>query len=251
MKVFESVAQWQQFRAELLVDSLGFVPTMGALHPGHISLIEASRKRCSQTVVSVFVNPQQFDNKADLEAYPLSVRQDLLQLENAGVDFVLLPDAVQMYSDDYRYKVTESQFSRQLCGAHRPGHFDGVLTVVMKLFNLVQPDDAFFGEKDWQQLQLIRDMAEAFFMPINIVGCPTLREPDGLAMSSRNQRLSDSERQVAASLYAAIKDSKTADQARQLLSDKGFEVDYVEDLGQRRLVAAKLGGIRLIDNVEI
>lgn len=255
MKVFDSMAEWQQFRAGLLVDSLGFVPTMGALHQGHLSLVEASKRDCSQTVVSVFVNPNQFDNHADLAAYPVNLKQDLQHLDNAAVDFVLLPDAAQMYSDGYRFRVSENEFSRQLCGAHRPGHFDAVLTVVMKLLNLVEADHAFFGEKDWQQLQLIRDMAATFFIPVNIVGCPTMREADGLAMSSRNQRLSVSERQTAASLYATIKSSKTADEARQSLSAKGFDVDYVEDFvdgrGQRRLAAAKLGGIRLIDNVEI
>jgi pantoate--beta-alanine ligase len=251
MKVFESIVQWQQFRAELLTDSLGFVPTMGALHQGHMTLVEASKQKCSQTVVSIFVNPQQFDNSADLEAYPVNLKQDIYQLENAGVDCVLLPDAAQMYPDDYRFKVTEKQFSRQLCGAHRPGHFDGVLTVVMKLLNLVQPDQAFFGEKDWQQLQLIRDMAAAFFMPVEIMACPTKREQDGLAMSSRNQRLTPSDRIKAASLYITIKNSRTADEARKALIGEGFDVDYVEDLEGRRLAAAKLGEIRLIDNVEV
>ena len=251
MKVFKCLAQWQQFRDELLVDSLGFVPTMGSLHQGHLSLVKASQQHCSQTLVSIFVNPQQFDNKADLEAYPVTIQQDLSQLENAGVDMLLMPDAEQMYTDNYRFKVTEGEFSRQLCGAHRPGHFDGVLTVVMKLLNLAQADHAFFGEKDWQQLQLVRDMAEAFFMPVNIIACPTLRERDGLAMSSRNQRLSAGDRIKAASLYAAIKNSATAAEARQGLTDQGFDVDYVEDLAGRRLAAARLGQVRLIDNVEI
>lgn len=251
MKVFDSMREWQHFRSQALIDSLGFVPTMGSLHQGHLSLVEASKQQCSQTVVSIFVNPKQFDNKADLDAYPVSLEQDLSLLENAGVEMVILPDTAQMYADDYRFKVTENAFSRQLCGAHRPGHFDGVLTVVMKLLNLVQPGQAFFGEKDWQQLQLIRDMVGAFFMPVNIVACPTLREHDGLAMSSRNQRLSVNERATAALLYAALKGSNSAADARQTLSDKGFDVDYVEDLDGRRLAAAKLGEIRLIDNVEI
>ena len=146
---------------------------------------------------------------------------------------------------------TESDFSQRLCGAHRPGHFDGVLTVVMRLLNLVRPDNAYFGEKDYQQLQLIRDMVAAFFMPVNIVACATVREADGLAMSSRNQHLDASRRQQAAALYATLKQSRTAVEAKQLLTGRGFDVDYVEDIADRRLAAARLGSTRLIDNVEI
>ena len=148
-------------------------------------------------------------------------------------------------------KVTENEFSRRLCGAHRPGHFDGVLTVVMRLLNLVRPDNAYFGEKDYQQLQLIRDMTAAFFMPVNIVACATVREPDGLAMSSRNQRLNERQRMQAASLYASLKTCPSADQAREELSRLGFEIDYIEDMAKRRLAAVRLGNTRLIDNVEI
>ena len=155
---------------------LGFVPTMGALHQGHLSLVEASRENNALTIVSVFVNPKQFDDTGDFDAYPVDHGSDLKQLEEAGADVVLMPDATQIYKDDYRFKVTESDFSQRLCGAHRPGHFDGVLTVVMRLLNLVRPDNAYFGEKDYQQLQLIRDMAAAFFMPVNIVACATVRE---------------------------------------------------------------------------
>ena len=162
-----------------------------------------------------------------------------------------MPDAEQIYADDYRFKVTENEFSQRLCGSHRPGHFDGVLTVVMRLLNLVRPDNAYFGEKDYQQLQLIRDMAAAFFMPVNIVACATVRETDGLAMSSRNQRLDVHSRAQAASLYATLKHSRDAAEARQLLAGQGFDVDYVEDIANRRLAAARLGNTRLIDNVEI
>ncbi len=251
MKVLTSVKSWLNWRDSLSEASVGFVPTMGALHPGHLSLVAACRKNNTKTVVSIFINPKQFDDGRDFEAYPSNHKADLEQLEDVGVDAVLIPDAKQIYADDYRFKVTENEFSQHLCGAHRPGHFDGVLTVVMRLFNLVRPDNAYFGEKDFQQLQLIRDMAAAFFMPVNVIACPTIREADGLAMSSRNKHLGEDNRAKAASLYKVISQSQTADEARRALTMKGFEVDYVEDLANRRLAAAHLGTTRLIDNVEI
>ena len=251
MKTFTSISEWQSYRAAMQETPVGFVPTMGALHQGHLSLVEASRENNAFTIVSVFINPEQFDDRADFDAYPDDYRKDLGQLKNAGVDVVLMPDAAQIYADDYRFKVTESDFSQRLCGAHRPGHFDGVLTVVMRLLNLVQPDNAYFGEKDYQQLQLIRDMVAAFFMPVNIVACATVREADGLAMSSRNQHLDTANRVKAASLYAALKQSRTVTEVRQTLAGQGFDVDYVEDIANRRLAAARLGNTRLIDNVEI
>jgi len=251
MKIFTSVTEWQAWRSALLETPVGFVPTMGALHQGHLSLVEASREQNAFTVVSVFINPKQFDDSADFNAYPNDYRKDLERLKSVGVDAVLLPDTTQIYADDYRFKLTESEFSQRLCGAHRPGHFDGVLTVVMRLLNLVQPDNAYFGEKDYQQLQLIRDMVAAFFMPVNIVACATVREADGLAMSSRNQHLDAGNRVKAASLYAALKQSRTATEVRQTLAGQGFDVDYVEDIAGRRLAAARLGDTRLIDNVEI
>jgi pantoate--beta-alanine ligase len=251
MKIFRSISEWQAYRSTLQDTPLGFVPTMGALHQGHLSLVEASRAQDAKTIVSIFINPKQFDESVDFEAYPADHQQDLEQLENAGVDAVLLPDATHIYADNYRFKVTENDFSRRLCGAHRPGHFDGVLTVVMRLLNLVRPDNAYFGEKDYQQLQLIRDMAAAFFMPVNIVACATVRETDGLAMSSRNQHLDDRQRAKAAALYDSLKQGPTVDHARQKLAGLGFEVDYVEDVAGRRLAAVRLGNTRLIDNVEI
>jgi pantoate--beta-alanine ligase len=251
MKVFDTIERWQDYREALTARPLGFVPTMGALHQGHLSLVEASRGQDALTVVSVFVNPTQFDDKLDFDNYPADFRSDLAQLEKAGVAAVLLPDAKQIYTDDYRFKVTENDFSRRFCGAHRPGHFDGVLTVVMRLLNLVRPDNAYFGEKDYQQLQLVRDMVGAFFMPVNIVACATVREADGLAMSSRNRRLDPVERALAPAFHAALVNNRTAEEARRRLAAKGFEVDYVEDIKNRRLAAVRLGGTRLIDNVEI
>ncbi len=251
MKTFTSIAEWQTWRVAVHETPVGFVPTMGALHQGHLSLVKASREQNVLTIVSVFINPKQFDDSADFNAYPNDFRKDLDRLRNAGVDAVFLPDAAQIFADDYRFKVTESDFSQRLCGVHRPGHFDAVLTVVMRLLNLVRPDNAYFGEKDYQQLQLIRDMTTAFFMPVNIVACATVREADGLAMSSRNRQLDAGHRVRAAALYAALKHSRTAGEARRTLTGHGFDVDYVEDIAGRRLAAARLGSTRLIDNVEI
>ncbi len=251
MRVFTDIDEWQVYRDTVQQRPLGFVPTMGALHQGHLALVDACRRQNATTVVSIFVNPAQFDDQGDLKAYPDHHEKDLKNLEDAAVDAVLLPSASQVYADNYRFRVSESEFSQQLCGAHRPGHFDGVLTVVMRLLNLVRPDNAYFGEKDYQQLQLIRDMAKAFFMPVNIVACETVREADGLAMSSRNQRLDKQQRETAAALYATLKQSRTARQARETLLEQGFQVDYVEDLADRRLAAARLGDTRLIDNVRI
>jgi pantoate--beta-alanine ligase len=253
MKTFTSIDQWRLFRKTLGPQNgpLGFVATMGALHPGHTSLVEASQKSNAITIVSVFVNSRQFDDQQDFENYPLEYAADLAVLEQAGVDVVLLPDSSQMYADDYRFRVSEKNFSQQLCGAHRPCHFDAVLTVVMRLLNLVQADNAYFGEKDYQQLQLIRDMAAAFFMPVNIVACPTMRESDGLAISSRNQGLDAGNRAKAAALYSVLRQSNSAQSAAEDLIRHGFKVDYVEDLPGRRLAAARIGNTRLIDNVPI
>jgi len=251
MKTFSSIDAWRTYRNTLRAGSVGFVPTMGALHRGHLSLLAESLKNNAFTIASVFVNPRQFDDGSDFEAYQTDYQSDLEQLKKAGVDAVLMPDTDQVYADGYRFRVSEVEFSRRFCGADRPGHFDGVLTVVMKLLNLVRPDNAYFGKKDFQQLQLVRDMVAAFFMPVNIVACPTIREADGLALSSRNQRLDDQQRQKASTLFTALKHSKTANEAREILADQGFEVDYVEDFADRRLAAVRLGHTRLIDNVPI
>src|SRR5262249_29466052 len=161
------------------------VPTMGALHEGHLSLVKRSRVENDRTLVSIFVNPTQFDDPADFDAYPRTVKRDLALLEAAGVDFVLLPGAGDMYVDGFRYRVSEPEVSTILEGEHRPGHFGGMLTVVLKLLNIAAAERAYFGEKDWQQLSLVRGMADAFFLPTAIVACPTVRESTGLALSSR------------------------------------------------------------------
>ncbi len=245
----ETPEQLLSWRKSIAVN-VGFVPTMGALHQGHLSLIEAAKANNDITVVSIFVNPTQFDQAADLEKYPNTLEQDLLSLEKLGVDVVFLPTFEVMYPDDYAYQISENDLSRQYCGAHRPGHFDGVLSVVMKLLNLVQAKRAYFGEKDYQQLTLIQGMVNAFFMGVEIVPCPIVREADGLAMSSRNLRLTPIQRKVAPMLYQALTDKDSSLEEKKLwLTSKGFEVDYLEVMDNRLLAAASLGEIRLIDNV--
>jgi len=251
--IFDNLALWRAARLAHIRSglTLGFVPTMGALHEGHVSLLRRSREENDRTLVSIFVNPSQFDDPRDLENYPRPLQEDLAILEAEHAEFVLLPDPAQLYPDGYRYRVSETQCSRTLEGAHRPGHFDGVLTVVLKLLQIAQAERAYFGEKDWQQLHLVRGMAEAFFLPTDIIACPTVREADGLAISSRNRRLSPRDRTKAAHFYRVLSSATTADIAARELEREGFTVDYVEDAHTRRLGAVRLGGIRLIDNVAL
>ena len=234
---------------------VGFVPTMSALHKGHVSLVQQSRATCDSTAVSIYINPTQFDNADDLASYPETLQKDLDTLEGLGVDCVFVPTYEVLYPDDFAYQVEERGFSNTLCGAHRPSHFTGVLTVVMKLLNLVRPDKAFFGEKDFQQLTLIRNMVDAFFMDVEIVGCPTVREPDGLAMSSRNLNLAPADRRQAPIFREILEKATSDDDARRQLGEAGFVVDYVETIEGRRLGAVSVGAadrsVRLIDNITL
>lgn len=230
---------------------VGFVPTMGALHQGHASLLQKSAAENDVSVLSVFVNPTQFNDSNDFAAYPKTCENDLSIASECAVDFIITPTFEQIYPDNYRFKISENNLSLKFCGASRPGHFDGVLTVVMKLLHIVNSNRAYFGEKDFQQLQLIKDMAKSFFLSTKIIGCPTSRESSGLALSSRNIRLSSAGREKAALIYKFAKQSSGAEDAKKNLIENGFTVDYVEDYQGRRFVAAILEGVRLIDNVEL
>ena len=251
--VFESVSAWRSERSAQVRAgvSLGLVPTMGALHEGHLSLVRRSRAENDRTLVSIFVNPAQFDDPGDLAAYPRTTEDDLELLRAEGTDFVLLPRATDLYPDGYRYRVTETERSRVLEGASRAGHFDGVLTVVLKLLQIASAERAYFGEKDWQQLMLVRGMVDALFLPTAIVACPTVREADGLALSSRNRRLPPSDREKAPHFHQVLSSAPTAGAACRDLRAAGFAVDYVEDRAGRRLGAVRLGDVRLIDNVPL
>jgi pantoate--beta-alanine ligase len=230
---------------------IGFVPTMGALHRGHETLLEKARCENDLVVLSIYVNPTQFNDKKDFEKYPITWDADVALAKKNRVDVIFAPTFDSIYPDGYKYKLQETEFSLDLCGKNRPGHFDGVLTVVMKLLNLVRPTSAYFGEKDFQQLTLIRGMVKAFFLPYDIVPVPTVRETDGLAMSSRNVRLTPEQREKAPLIYKTLTSARSADEARDVFEKQGWVVDYVKDLNGRRFAAVHVGEVRLIDNVQI
>jgi pantoate--beta-alanine ligase len=248
---FDDLCAWRnERRAQIRAGvTLGFVPTMGAVHEGHLSLVRRSRAENDRTLVSIFVNPAQFDDPSDLARYPRTLESDLHALRAEHTEFVLLPSVESLYPDEYRFRVRELDLSTRLEGAARPGHFEGVLTVVLKLLQIASADRAYFGEKDWQQLMLVRQMSRAFFLPTTIVACPTVRESDGLAYSSRNSRLSPADRRRAPLLHKVLSSAPSAQTAADNLRESGFVVDYVEDRDGRRLAAVRLGAVRLIDNV--
>jgi pantoate--beta-alanine ligase len=265
------VAGWREEKASVAV-----VPTMGALHEGHLSLVRAAMAQADRVIVTLFVNPKQFNNAADLAAYPRTEHDDAVKLGPLGAHLLYAPYAEEIYPADFATTVSVSGVSEGLCGAGRPGHFDGVATVVAKLFLQTGADSAFFGEKDFQQLHVVRRMARDLDIPIKIIGCPTVREPDGLALSSRNIRLSAEEQAVApelaAILNAAAQSLSTGVEALPVLkaAEKGIlaagfgEVEYLElrseadlaplvraDRPARLLAAAWLGQTRLIDNFAV
>ncbi|MCB1120158.1 MAG: pantoate--beta-alanine ligase [Verrucomicrobiae bacterium] len=252
-ELFDTLDAWNRHRRVLLVagKSIGFVPTMGALHEGHMELIRRAKQDNDWVVVSVFLNPTQFNDPRDYQAYPRTLESDSEMASEAGADVIFAPRKEDLYPDDYRYRLTESELSRLMEGEHRPGHFDGVLTVVMKLFNLVRPARAYFGEKDYQQLKLIQGMVDAFFMDIEIVPIPTVRESDGLAMSSRNTRLSAEGRKRAPVFHDSLVENVSVEAVRADLVSQGITVEYIEDYKDRRLGAVVIDNVRLIDNVPI
>lgn len=249
--VINTAADMIEFRQKLINKSVGFVPTMGALHDGHASLLKQCRKDNDLVILSLFVNPTQFNDPNDFEKYPKTFEADYEVAKNCGVDVIFYPEKSDLYPDSYSYKISENNLSLDLCGASRPGHFDGVLTIVMKLLQITKPDKAYFGEKDFQQLTLIEGLVKAFFMPVTIIRGSTLREISGLAMSSRNVRLSAQGKTKAALIFKTISSATSADEAKKILTENGFTVDYLVDKGGRRYVAAFLEGVRLIDNVAI
>jgi pantoate--beta-alanine ligase len=251
MRVWNTVAEWQTRRRALDGRSIGFVPTMGALHRGHASLVERCRAENETVVISIFVNPSQFNDPKDLARYPRTLDADLDLLNKLGADEVITPTVDAIYPRGYRFHIEPTADDLVLEGADRPGFFQGVLTIVLKLLNLVRPDRAYFGEKDFQQLDLVTAMARDFFLSTEIVPCPTAREDSGLALSSRNALLSPDARAKAAFLHRALTTAPGAGCARAALEAQGFKVDYVEDRWGRRLAAVFLEGVRLIDNVPL
>ncbi|WP_227062058.1 pantoate--beta-alanine ligase [Acinetobacter pittii] len=254
---------------------IGFVPTMGNLHEGHLTLVREAKKLCDVVVVSIFVNPTQFGPGEDFDNYPRTLEQDSRLLADVGCDIIFAPSVEQMYGTQPRLtNISVSQITDALCGSSRPGHFDGVALVVTKLFNIVQPNYAFFGQKDYQQLAVIRQFVQDLNIPLEVIGVPIVRAADGLALSSRNGYLSPEQRQVAPVIYQSLKQAEQhLHQGKDLqqvledietqLTDNGFVVDYVEARQSNLLpvtqfdrdivlfIAAKLGATRLIDNLEV
>ena len=261
--------------ARLARKIIGFVPTMGNLHQGHLNLVREAKKLCDVVVVSIFVNPIQFGPNEDFDNYPRTLEADSQLLAEVGCDVLFAPSVQQMYGDlPRRTAVVVGEITDVLCGRSRAGHFDGVATVVTKLFHIVQPDTAFFGQKDWQQLAVIRQMTRDLSFPIDIVGVPIARAEDGLALSSRNGYLTDLQRKVASKIYQSLTDAEKALRKKTPLAEvlasieanltkAGFEIDYVEALTPDLeavnafdqdivlFVAAKLGNTRLIDNLVV
>ncbi|MBK7229254.1 MAG: pantoate--beta-alanine ligase [Ignavibacteriales bacterium] len=252
-KVISNIKQFTKLRkSKSLTDkSIGLVPTMGALHEGHLSIVKRSIKENDITIVTIFVNPTQFNSKEDLLKYPQNLKGDLFKLKKLKVDFILVPAFNEIYPDNYAYVLTENELSKILCGKYRPGHFDGVLTVVMKLLNIVKPTHAYFGEKDYQQLKLIKAMVDTFFIDTKIIAHPIVRNKNGLALSSRNERLSLEQQVLAAELHKTLSSGLSITKIKSTLKQKGFVVEYVEKFDNRILSGVYLNKVRLIDNVKI
>jgi pantoate--beta-alanine ligase len=254
---------------------IGLVPTMGNLHQGHLNLVREARKKCDIVVVSIFVNPIQFGPNEDFDSYPRTLEQDSKLLEEVGCDYIFAPTVEQMYGNQPRLtNISVSGITADLCGLQRPGHFDGVAVVVTKLFNIVRPEIAYFGEKDYQQLAVIRQFVRDLNMPIEIVGVPIARAEDGLALSSRNGYLSKEHRETAPVIHQSLVNAEqnlqqgqslndVLNQIKTTLTEAGFVVDYVEartpelqkieEFSQDVVlfVAAKIGSTRLIDNWQV
>ncbi|MEE8311719.1 MAG: pantoate--beta-alanine ligase [Candidatus Binatia bacterium] len=277
MKIITDIPKMQEFARQVRVGglSIGLVPTMGSLHEGHLALVRCARSEADVVVASIFVNPKQFDRDEDFAAYPRDEERDRALLEQERVDVLFMPTAQAVYGERAATRVSVSGLSDHLCGPVRPGHFDGVTTIVTALFNMVLPDLAFFGEKDYQQLQIIRRMTRDLHLPVRIVSLPTVREADGLAMSSRNERLGEAGRKRARALSLGLEASVAEfaageDDADALIATArvvvektgGIDIEYLElvdgdTLGRARTadersviaIAAWVDGVRLIDNV--
>ncbi|MFY0594149.1 pantoate--beta-alanine ligase [Roseivirga sp.] len=278
MKIFETIAEIRQEIHVLRSNnhSIGFIPTMGALHHGHLALIKASKNTCDITVASIFVNPTQFNKPEDLINYPRTNSEDLKKLQDAHCDIVFTPADEEMYPAPVSLTVKLSTISNELEGKFRPGHFDGVGIVVSKLFNIIQPDQAFFGQKDIQQYFIIKELIEQLNFPIKLNMVPTVRETNGLAMSSRNMRLNNQQREDASLIYRCLKTARHSLLTKTLINDviryaeelfmnqerlqlEYFEVVDTKDFKQATdttkrekialCIAAEIGGVRLIDNL--
>lgn len=275
MRVVKRIADVRAWRKEASPQSVGFVPTMGALHEGHLSLVREARRECDQVAVSIFVNPTQFAPGEDLQAYPRDPEGDRALLEAEAVDLIWFGRTEELYPSGFATRVSVPELARGLCGRTRPHHFGGVTLIVLKLLHIVGPSRAYFGRKDYQQLRVVQRMAADLDLDVEVVGCPSVREGSGLALSSRNQRLTDSGRRVAAILHKGLEVARAAFEAgerrgsalvlagaREILSESQVTLEYLELVDASDLspvsevdgpallaVAARVDGVRLIDNV--
>ena len=253
MKVCRTIADIRTTLEPCRDRTVGLVPTMGALHAGHLSLIAAARAECATVVMSLFVNPAQFGSAGDLNGYPRDEERDLAVAATAGVDLVFAPSAAEMYPPGFQTWVDVSELGAVLEGVHRPGHFRGVATVCLKLFTIVRPEFVYFGQKDAQQVAVLRRLIADLALEIELRALPTVRDADGLALSSRNDHLSGSERELALALPRALA-TRDPERARLMLDESGIDVDYVEVAPFDPPViaaAVRVGSTRLIDNVSL
>ncbi len=278
MELFKTIKEVKHYLSDVckLNKSVGFVPTMGALHKGHISLIEASKKENDITVSSIFINPIQFNNKKDFEKYPVTIDKDIDVLKAAGCDVLFNPSVEEMYPNPVYEKYDFGKIETVMEGAMRPGHFNGVAIVVKKLFEIINPDKSYFGEKDFQQLLIIKQLVEKLDLPVKIIACPIIREADGLAMSSRNMRLSQEKRKIAPEIYRILSESVKLRNHKSVQESKNFVINEINRISDFRLeyfeisdsvtlqpitswkssyynmgfIAVYLDEIRLIDNVK-
>ena len=251
VNIVTNLKEWQKLRLAISSQSIGFVPTMGNLHAGHAALIERAKKENDVVIVSIFVNPTQFNDQKDFINYPVTLEEDKKLLCELGVDYLLLPRPEEMYHDQYEVQVSEISLSQELEGVFRPGHFSGMMTIVLKLLNLTQATRTYFGEKDYQQFLLVKKMAHALFLPVEVISCPTVRTTEGLALSSRNSRLNHEEYQLALLFPQVLNSDLSLEEMKNKLEEIGFKVEYIVEQWGRRLAAVQLGAVRLIDNIAV
>ncbi|WFW29837.1 MAG: pantoate--beta-alanine ligase [Wolbachia endosymbiont of Menacanthus eurysternus] len=250
LKIFNLIEEWKTFKNSLLNNTtIGFIPTMGCLHEGHCSLIARSVLENDFSILSIFINKTQFSEKSDYENYPKTISEDLKIAEREKVNAVIIPTHNDIYPDGFRYKVIENNTSLVREGIYRPGHFTGMLTVVLKLLTIIGANKAYFGEKDYQQYELIKGMKEAFFINTEIIPCPTIRDKNGIALSSRNRNLNKKQINLAKNFPLLLSSKQlSSNQIKIELEKLGFKVNYIEEINGRRYGSIRIGKTTLIDN---
>ena len=248
MKIIKTIEEWKNIRLSIK-NPIGFIPSMGCLHEGHASLLKKSKEENETTVLSIFINPIQFNDKSDFIHYPKTEKEDLDLARSLEVDFVFIPSAEEIYADQYNFKMTSTHpLSQIMEGKSRPGHFDGMLTVVLKLLQLVKPQRAYFGEKDFQQLHLVKAMVKSFFIDTEIISCPTIRLKERLPLSSRNKRLSTEDMEKAKKFSEIFHHASSVEEIKENFQREGIEFDYVESHDEHFFTAVRISGVRLIDH---